>query len=258
MKYLLLIGMIVAGLVLVQFVQGQTVDLLINKYAEARGGIEKLLGIQSIYMEGARMMMGNEVTVKVTKEQGKLSRTEFEMGANNGFMIVTDKEGWNMFSMRSATPTKLPDEAVALQQTELDIAGPLINYTVKGHQAELMGKDTVNGVVCHKIKLTTANGKEIRYWLDAQTHLLVQSAIKTTGNFFGRSGDRTVATAPSEGDLITLYSDYQGVDSILFPHTIVTKMPGNIRGGGGTTDNSTTFDIIRLNIAVDPKLYKPE
>jgi hypothetical protein len=258
MKYLLLIGMIMAGLVLVQFAQGQTVDLLIDKYAEARGGIEKLLGIRSIYMEGARMMMGNEVMVKVTKEQGKLSRTEFEMGANNGFMIVTDKEGWNMFSMRSATPTKLPDEALALQQSELDIVGPLINYTLKGHQAELMGKDTVHGVVCNKIRLTTANGKEIRYWLDAQTHLLVQSAIKTTGNFFGRSGDRTVVTAPSEGDLITLYSDYQGVEGILFPHTIVTRMPGNIRGGSGTTDNSTTFDTIQLNIVVDPKLYKPE
>lgn len=258
MKYLLLIGMIMAGLVLVQFAQGQTVDQVIEKYAEARGGIEKLLGIRSIYMEGARMMMGNEVTVKVTKEQGKLSRTEFEMGANNGFMIVTDKEGWNMFSMRSPTPTKLPEEAVAQQQTELDIAGPMINYTAKGHQAELMGKDTLNGVLCYKIKLTTANGKEIRYWLDAQTHLLVQSAIKTKGNFVGRNGDKTVATAPSEGDLITLFSDYQGVDGILFPHTIVTKMPGNIRGGGGTTDNSTTFDKIELNITVDPKLYKPE
>jgi hypothetical protein len=257
MKYLLLIGLVMAGLVLVQFAQGQTVDQLIAKYAEARGGLDKLLGIKTIYMEGARQMMGNEVTVRVTKEQGKLSRTEFEMGAGNGFMLVTDKEGWNMFSMRSTTPTKLPDEAVAAQQTELDIAGPLINYAAKGHKAELIGKDTLNGVLCYKIKLTTDKGKDILYWLDAQSHLLVQSSVKVKGNFFGRSGDRTVTTSPSEGEMLTLYSDYQGVDGILFPHTINTKTPGSPQGGG-TTNGSTTFDKIQLNIAIDAKLYKPE
>jgi hypothetical protein len=241
MKYLLLIGMIMAGLVLVQFAQGQTVDEVIDKYAYARGGLNKLLGIKSIYMEGARQMMGNEVTVKVTKEQGKLSRTEFEMGAGNGFMLITDKEGWSMFSMRSTTPTKLPDEAVAAQQTELDIAGPLINYSTKGHKAELVGKDAPDGVDCYKIKLTTASGKAIFYWIDASTYTLLQSSQTNKG----RNG--------AEMEVITLYKDYAAVDGIQFAHTIATKSTG-----GGMMDGSTTFDKIQLNIAIDAKLYKPE
>jgi hypothetical protein len=129
-------------------------------------------------MEGARQMMGNEVTVKVTKEQGKLSRTEFEMGAGNGFMLLTDKEGWSMFSMRSPTPTALPADAVAGMQAELDIAGPLVDYANKGHKAEWVGKDSANGLLCHKIKLTMANGKEIFYWIDPLTNLLQQSSQK--------------------------------------------------------------------------------
>jgi hypothetical protein len=249
MKYLLLFGMVLAGLVLVQFAQGQTVDELLDKYAAARGGLDKLSGIKSIYMEGARQMMGNEVTVKVTKEQGKLSRTEFEMGAGNGFMLITDKEGWNMFSMRSPTPTQLPEDAVKAQQTELDIAGPLVNCTAKGHKAELVGKEPLEGTDCYKIKLTTAQGKEVMYWLDAKSYLLLQSSVKRTG----RGG------AAAEGEMLTLYGDYKAVDGILFPHTIQNKMTGNTQGGGGGMANgSTTFDKIELNGTVDAKLYKPE
>lgn len=256
MKYLLLIGLIMAGLVLAQFAQGQTIDEVIAKYANARGGLDKLLGIKSIYMEGAREMMGTEIMVKVTKEQGKLSRTDLEMDAGNGFLLITDKEGWNMFSMRSPTPAKMTDDAVANQQTELDIAGPLINYSAKGHKAELIGKELLEDISCYKIKLTTSAGNDILYWIDAETYLLIQSSVKVKGSFFGHRGDKTVnVSTPSEADMLTLYSDYKAVGGILFPHTIISKMPGAPQGNG---TNTTTFDKMELNVSVDAKLYKPE
>ena len=90
MKTLIIIGLFVMFLVSVQFASAQTVDDIIDKYIAARGGKEKLTAIKSIYMEGSREMMGNEVMVKVTKVQVKLSRTEFEVGANNGFNLVTE------------------------------------------------------------------------------------------------------------------------------------------------------------------------
>jgi outer membrane lipoprotein-sorting protein len=241
MKYLLLLGIIMAAMILAQTAQAQTVEEIVEKHIAARGGLAKLNALQSIYMEGSREMMGNEVTVKVTKEQGKLSRTEFEMGAGNGFMLVTDKEGWSMFSMRSTTPNKLPDEAVKNQQIELDIAGPLVNYAAKGHKAELIGKDAPNGVDCYKIKLTTTTGRAIFYWIDASTYILLQSSQINKG----RDG--------ADMEVFTFFKDYKAVDGIQFAHTIATKS-----SGGGMTEGSTTFDKIELNKAVDPKLYKPE
>ncbi len=240
MKNLLIFGLMIVAMVLVQFAQAQTVDEIADKYAEARGGKDKLTAIKSIYMEGAGQMMGNEIAVKVIKEQGKLVRNEFETGAGNGYRIVTEKEGWSMFSMRSTTPSPMTPEAVAAQQTELDIAGPLVNYTAKGHKAELVGKEnTEAGIECFKIKLTSNTGRELNYWIDAKTYLLVQSSQKMSG----RNG--------TEVEALTLYSDYKAVDGILFPHTVESKGQGP---GGG----STTFDKVELNKPVDPKMYKPE
>jgi hypothetical protein len=90
--------------VAVQFASGQTVDEVIDKYLNARGGKEKLLAIKTIYMEGMGQMMGNDITIKITKEQGKLSRREFEAGGTNGFALITDKEAWNYIPMRSTSP----------------------------------------------------------------------------------------------------------------------------------------------------------
>jgi hypothetical protein len=242
MKNLIIFGLMIVSLVLVQFAQAQTVQEIADKYAEARGGKDKLLAIKSVYMEGVRQMMGNEITVKITKEHGKLSRTEFEMGAATGFMLITDSEAWSLIPMRSTEPTKMPEETVSALQPELDIAGPLVDFTKKGHKAELLGKDSESGSECYKIKLTTDKEREILLWIDTKTFLLVQTSQKNIGG--GRGGN---PDAPS----VTMYSDYKATDGILFPHTIESKGQGP---GGG----STTFDKVELNKPVDAKMYKPE
>lgn len=248
MRNLILFGLLVILLVAVQFASGQTVDEVIEKYEKARGGKDKLAGIKSIYMEGSREMMGGEVTVKITREQGKLSRAEFEMGASNGFVLVTQQAAWNYFPGRMETPQKLPAEAVADLQTDLDIAGPLVEYAAKGHKAELLGKDTVDGITCFRIKLTTISGKEIKYWIDTSTFLLVQSATKGGGLF---SGGRKKVT---DVETITLFKDYREEEGILFPHVIEIKNPN----AEGRSSGGTTFDKFEINKPVDAKLYKPE
>ena len=52
--------------------------------------------------------------------------------------------------------------------------------------------------------------------------------------------------------IITLYKDYDAVDGIQFPHTIVTKTASGENGAGG----STTFDKWQINGPVDSLLYK--
>ena len=236
MKNLVLLGIFVMLLIVSQFAQAQTVDEVIGKYETARGGKDKLNAVKSIYMEGSRQMMGTEITVRITKEQSKLSRTEFDMGSGTGFFLLTDKAGWSLIPMRSTEATKMPDAALPGLQSELDIAGPLVDYVAKGHKAELIGKEKIGDADCYKIKLTAKSGIEIFYWIDASTYLLTQSTQKTAG----RGG--------ADVDTKTTYKDYKDVDGIKFAHTI------DISGGFG---GSTTFDKVELNKAVDPKLYKP-
>lgn len=246
MKNLIPLGLLIMFLVAVQFSSAQTVDDVIAKYVDARGGKAKLLSVQTLYMEGIRQMMGTDHEVKVTKVQNKLSRIDFEMGTQNGFTLVTPTEAWFYIPFRSPNPFPLPADAVAGMQTELDIAGPLVDYAMKGHKAELIGKDTANGGdSCYKIKLTTKAGKIILYWIDTKSNLLVQSS-QTSSGMFGASSKRD-PNAP----IITLYKDYSAEDGILFPHTIVIVTTSGENGGGG----STTFDKMQINGSVDSSLY---
>ena len=240
MKNLIIFGLFVIALILVQFAQAQTVDEVINKYTDARGGKDKLLAIKSIYMEGTRQMMGNDLQVKVTKVQDKLSRTDFEVGGTNNFLLITDKEGWNFFAMRMQAPEPMPADRVKQLRTELDIAGPLVDYAAKGYKAELVGKDTADGIVCNKIKLTTKGGKEVFYWIDAKTNLLYQSSQKGSG-FGGRGG---------EVEIVTVYKDYKAVEGVLFSFS--TELKGAMAG------SPLVYEKIEANKPVDEKLYKPE
>ncbi|HTB51407.1 MAG TPA: hypothetical protein VK718_01430 [Ferruginibacter sp.] len=246
MKNLIPLGLLVLFLVAAQFSSAQTVDDVIAKYITARGGKDKLVAVKSIYMEGIRQMMGTDHVVKVTKEQNKLSRIDFEMGTQTGFTVVTPTEAWFYIPFRSPNPFPLPADAVAGMQTDLDIAGPLVDYAAKGHTVELLGKDTTNGDSCYKIKLTAKNGKIIYYWISTKTNLLVASA-QTSSGMFGSSSKKDPNAL-----IITFYKDYSSVNGIQFPHTITIKTTSGENGGGG----STTFDVIQLNSPVDSSMFK--
>lgn len=245
-KNIVLLVVFILGIVFMQFAQAQSVDDIINKYIDTKGGKEKLNAIKSVYMKGSREMMGTEVLVKVTIVQGKLFRNDFEFGGTTGFTIVTPTQGWSFIPMRSQNSDPIAAEKLKTMQTQLDIAGPLVDYLVKGNKAELQGKeiidaakDGIGGKEAHKIKMTLNTGKEIIFFIDAKTNLLIQSRQMSAaiGN-----------NAPQE--MITNYSDYKSTDGIMFPHTIANPE-------GGLTGGSTTFDTIILNKTIDESQYKP-
>jgi hypothetical protein len=246
MKNIVLLVVFVLGIVFMQFAQAQSVDEIINKYIDARGGMEKLAAINSVYMEGSRQMMGNEVAVKVTMVQGKLYRNDFEFGGTSGYTIVTPKEGWSLIPMRSQTIEPIPEERLKAMQGQLDIAGPLVDYAAKGNKVELMGKEIVDGQEAYKIKLTLNTGKDVTCFIDTKTNLLIQTKQMAAGIVGGRG----TGSAAQEREMITNLSDYQLVDGVLFPHTISNP-------GTGPMGGSTTFDKIELNKAIDENQYKP-
>ncbi len=241
MKNIILFVLFILAIVFFQFTTAQSVDDIINQYITARGGIDKLNSIQSIYLEGTRQMMGSEVEVKVIKVEGKLFRTDFEFGGNNGYTIVTPDKGWSYIPMRSDKPNEIPAPVLKSMQSQLDIAGPLVNYKSKGYQAELKGKENINGTDAYNIQLTSADGKNINYYIDTKTNLLVQTRQMSEG---GRNG----GGQPKE--IVTDFKDYTEVNGIKFPQTIVTEGEG--MGGG-----AMTFDKIEINVPVDEKMYKP-
>ena len=243
MNTLIILGLFILFLVSIQFASVKTVDEVIDKYIEARGGKEKLHSINSIYMEGRREMMGNEVTVRITKEQDKLSRTEFEKDGMISFDLITNKEAWKYSPTGMYEPQKMPDELITAFETELDIAGPLVDYAAKGHSTELIGKENIDDITCFKIKLTTKAGKDIIYWIRSDNYLLLQSTSIESD---------IQGTRPKLGKTLIVYKDYKAVDGVLFAHSFEKR----IDGGEMLGSSDIIFSRIEVNKPIDEKLYK--
>jgi len=237
MKNLIIFGFFVMALIFVQFAHAQTVDDVLDKYMAAIGGKDKLLAMKSVYMQGVSVMAnGTEITNTTYKVQDKLFRNEIDFGMGTSVTIITPEKGWRSNPRNGGAFEPMAAEALQASLYQMDCAGPLVNYAAKGHKAELVGKETVDGNECFKIKLTAKGGKEITYWIDSKTYFINQSSQKTSG----RGGDMEIVFA---------YKDYKAVEGVQFPFSVSTT---------GGFSGTMTYEKIEVNKPVDEKLYKPE
>ena len=219
-----------------QFSAAKTVDDVIEKYIRARGGRNKLDAVKSIYMEGMKETISGNVQVKITKEQEKLSRTEID----HNVVVITAEAAWTYFPQISPIPNRVPVENLQDIQTEMDIAGPLVDYAAKGHRAELLGKEQVEGNTCYKIKLTTQAGNVIFFWIDLSSYLLVQSSAISIDQEYAKS--------------LISYSNYKEVEGIQFPHTFETNSNGKWINEYG---REIVFHTIQINPVIGHTMYQP-
>ncbi|HEY4150265.1 MAG TPA: hypothetical protein VGM41_15105 [Chitinophagaceae bacterium] len=222
----------------------QTVDEVINNYETALGGKDKIATIQSLYMEGVAVMQnGTEVTSKIWKVQDKLYRREISFGAGNVTLLVTDKQGWSSNPQSGGAFQPMPEDALKNLQQELDCVGPLANYAAKGHKAELIGREDLNGVSCYKIKLTLKSGQEITYYINPTTWYIDRQTLKGGGMMGGRRANGGDTEAKID------YSNYQKTaDGYVF------AMKVTVVGMGA----SLNYEKVEVNKPVDAALYQPK
>ncbi len=240
------IALLLAVIVASVSIHAQTAEEVISKHVEAMGGADKLKSLNSLYMEGVAVMQnGNEIISKIYKVKDKLVRREVEFGMGAVTMIVTDKEGWASNPRSGGKFEPLPKEAVEAQQVELDLAGPLVDYAAKGHQVELVGKETIGATEAYKIKLAPKTGKEINYFIDTKDHYIIRQTVKGGGMFGGGQGR---GNQGADAELNINYSDYKkNPDGYIFPYAVSM----------GNSGNTMNYEKIEVNKTVDEKLYKP-
>ena len=232
MKNLIIFGVFILALVFVQFAQAQTVDEVINKHVAALGGKEKLNKIQNVVMEGSLSVQGAEIALTVTQVHNKLTRQDINAMGMRGFDMLTDKEGWTYMpfqGMQKPEP-KTADE-VTKSQSDLDIAGPLVDYAAKGHKVELLGKEDVEGTECYNLKISLAGGKELTCFIDPASSMIIRT--KETRKLNGQ-----------DAEMQTDLSDYKEVDGV--------KMPFSITQQFGTV----LFSSIKVNQTIPDSVYK--
>lgn len=235
MKNLIVFGMFIMLLVFAQFAQAQTVDEVINKHVEAVGGKANWSKIENVVMEGSLTIQGTEISVISTQVHNKLNRQDINAMGMQGFDMMTPTEGWVYMpfqGMQKPEP-KTADE-IKESQSDLDVAGPLVDYAAKGHKMELVGKEDVDGTECYKINATLASGKTVTFFIDPTSYLIIRVKEKRKMN-------------GQEAELQTDLSDYKTIDGVKMPYSITqqfgTVLISNIKVNQAIPESAFKHDM---------------
>jgi uncharacterized membrane protein YkoI len=233
MKNLIILGIFILAMVLVQFVQAQTVDEIIDKYIGEMGGKEKLISLKTVKMEGTMSTQGVELNLTSTKSQGIGIRLDIEVMGSSNYQVADTKKGSAFWPVRGMTaPEDMDADQYKSAQNQMDIQGALLNYKEKGTTVEFVGKENIDGAEAYNLKITFKNGVKTNYFIDAKTLRLIKSSSRQNVN-------------GEEIDVATTFSDHkQNADGYWFPYSVST-MNGTI-----------IYEKISTNIPVDESIYK--
>lgn len=215
----------------------QTVDQVIAKNIQARGGLEKLKAIKSLrttvkFSDGSfRAEFRQE-----NKRPGKV-REEFIVQGMAQIQAYDGKTGWQIspFSGRRDPDLMSQDDMKSLI-VDGDIDGPLVDYKEKGHKAELVGHDSMEGTDCFKIKLSMKNGDMRYYYLDTDSYLELKVEVQTT-----------IRGALQESELY--YGDYEQVNGIYYPFAVEQAQKGS------SSRAQFSVEKIEQNVDLDDALF---
>lgn len=215
----------------------QTVDELIDNYAEAMGGADKLMKIKTVKLTGKYSGNGLDIPmVTFVKRDGK-ARMEMSYQGMSLIRACDQNTGWMINPFQGTKDAeKLPAEEVKDMKKRAEIEGELINYKQKGYKAEFLGKDDFEGTEVYKIRVTDKDGDMTYYFLDVSSYLILKENSKR------KIGEKEIKAE-------TLYGNYQKTDGVLFPMSIEFN---EIGGDGG---QKVTIDQVETNVNVDDSLF---
>jgi outer membrane lipoprotein-sorting protein len=211
----------------------QTVDEVIAKNIQAHGGLEKLKTVQSLRTTAKYSQGSFRVDFRQENKRPEKVREEYIIQGLAQIQAYDGKTGWQIspFGGRKDPELMSPDDTKSLI-VDADLDGPLVNYKDKGHKAELVGHDSVEGTDCFKIKLNMKNGDVRYYYLDADSFLELKLEIQTT-----------IRGALQESELY--YGDYEQVGGIYYPFAIEQAQKGS------ASRAQITIAKIEQNVSVD-------
>jgi len=214
------------------FCSAQTVDEIIAKSIEARGGMAKLKAVQSQRLSG-HISFDQNAEGDLVAEMKRPGKVREELSINSKVFIRTSdgNAGWviNPFAEKS-DPEPLSAGEMGNMAQKADFDGAIVDYKAKGNQVELLGKERVEGKDAYKLKVTLKNG-EIRYdYLDASTYL-------------GLKWEGKIAVNGNEIAAESYFHDYKPVEGVMYSFAIDST--------SGDTHQKIVFDKIEVNPAID-------
>lgn len=220
--------------------QQSSVDDMIARHVQARGGAEALRNIKSVVSVGKLRPSGFDADFQFVETIARPGGVRSELTLQ-GLTIVQawdGQTGWQIqpFSGRKDAERLSSDDTKSLQE-EADFEGALVDYKAKGNTVQLMPDEDVDGAPAHVIRVKLKNGDEQTYYLDPDAMLVIRVVTKQT-------------LRGAEQQSVTDYGDYEKIEGVYFPleqESGPKDQPNNRQ--------RTTIEKITLNGAVDPAVF---
>ncbi|MEO7166695.1 MAG: hypothetical protein ABI787_08620 [Spartobacteria bacterium] len=239
--------LILAGLLVLPALHAQspspaampTVDELVAKNIEAKGGAAALEAIKTIRFQG-RMLVNQgqmELSFTETMERPGKVRSEAVLQGMTLVQAYDGTNGWKIYPFQGRKdPERMSgDESKSLVE-EAEIGGPLIDWKAQGKTVTYLGTEDVEGTPAHKLQVVRKNGDVSYVYLDPDHFLEIRIITQRV---------EQGAKVEVESD----YGDYEKVSGVFFPFSLEA-------GSKGSTDKQKIIiEKGEANIPVDDAIF---
>src|SRR5437764_4146174 len=219
-----------------------TVDEIVARHLEARGGAQKLAAVQNLKVSGQAFLGGDDFTItdefaQVRKRANQI-RTEVTLQGLTGIDAYDGQQSWSVdpFQGRKDPFRTTADEARGLAQ-DADLDGALIGWREKGNQVSYLGTEDVDGTPAHKLRIALKDGDVQYVYLGPDYFLEIRRVSQRTV----RGSERV-----SETD----FGSYVLVNGVWIP----TSVESGKKGGPKT--RRFTVETAEGNVPADDAVFR--
>jgi hypothetical protein len=197
--------------------KGPTLDELVTKNIEAKGGPDALRSLQSLRRTGKLVINQGQIEFAYvqTKKRPIQVRTEATLQGMTMVQAYDGKEGWKISPFQGRKdPEKMSTDDVKSLIEDAEIDGPLVDWKGKQNTVEYLGTEDVDGTPAHKLKVVRKNGDVNYVYLDPDHFLEIRILTQRT---------EQGAQVEVETDL----SDYEKIAGVFVPFSIEAGRKGD-------------------------------
>src|SRR3989440_3838056 len=217
-----------------------TVDELVAKNIEAKGGATALKSLQTLRSTGKLLVQQQgqiELGYLQTKKRPDEARTEASLQGMTQIEAYDGKDGWKVspfFGRKDPERMSADDVKALVEDTEID--GPLADWKTKGSTIEYLGTQDLDRTHAHKLSGVRKNGDVSFVYLDPDHFLEIRILTQRV---------RQGAHEEVETDL----GDYEKAGGVFVPTSIEV-------GHKGSPDKQTVvINKIEANVPVDDTIF---
>jgi len=224
------------------FTQGQkppTLDELVAKNIEAKGGADALRALQSLKLTGKMLVQQGQIELAYnqTKKRPGEVRTEATLQGMTMVQSYDGKDGWKIWPFQGRKdPEKMSADDVKSLIEDAEIDGPLVDWKAKQSTLEYLGTEDVDGTLAHKIKVVRKNGDVNFVYLDPDRFLEIRILTQRIKN-------------GAQEEVETDVGDYEKIGGMFVPFSIESGRKGD------PDKQKIIIDKAEANVPVDDAIF---